>query len=68
MAKLKREDEVIVIAGKDKGKRRVHVEQLKLRTRCRRCRQIGHWERECQNPPAAQASKPESRAFFVGPP
>ena len=52
--------------GKDKCKRRVHVEQLKLRTRCRRCRQIGHWERECQNPPAAQASKPESRAFFVG--
>ena len=52
--------------GKDKGKRRVHIEQLKLRTRCRKCLQVGHWERECQNPPASQAGKGESRTFYVG--
>ena len=52
--------------GKNKGKRKVHIEQLKLRTRCRRCLQVGHWERECQNPAASQAAKAESRTFFVG--
>ena len=46
--------------GKDKGKRRVHIEQLKLRTRCRRCQQVGHWERECQAKP-----KEDNRAFFI---
>ena len=52
--------------GKDKGKRRVHIEQLKLRTRCRKCLQVGHWERECQNPPASSAGKGEGRTFYVG--
>lgn len=40
-------------AGGKKGgshARRIHIEQLKLRTRCNRCQQIGHWEKECQNP------------------
>ena len=30
---------------------RVHVESLKLRTRCAKCGCIGHWARECTNPP-----------------
>ena len=50
--------------GKDKGKRKVHIEQLKLRSRCKRCQQIGHWARECTNPPAPTTG--EGRAFFVG--
>ena len=35
--------------GKSKGKSRVHKEQLKLRTRCWKCGQIGHISAECTN-------------------
>ena len=34
-----------------KGKRKVHIEQLKLRTRCAKCGTVGHWARECTSPP-----------------
>ena len=51
-------------AGKGKGKgqfspeaRRVHIEQLKLRTRCRSCGQAGHWSKECRNAPHGAASQ-----------
>ena len=30
---------------------KVHIESLKLRTRCARCGMIGHWAKECGNPP-----------------
>lgn len=30
---------------------RVHIESLKLRTKCAKCGVIGHWARECTNPP-----------------
>ena len=34
-----------------KGKKKVTVEELKLRTRCGRCGLVGHWAKECKNPP-----------------
>ena len=33
------------------GQTRVHVDMLKLRTKCARCGAVGHWARECKNPP-----------------
>ena len=33
------------------GQMRVHVDMLKLRTKCARCGAVGHWARECKNPP-----------------
>ena len=34
-----------------KGGSRIHIESLKLRTKCARCGMIGHWARECSNNP-----------------
>ena len=51
---------------------RVHVEVLKLRTKCASCGQIGHWAKECTNEPDARgkakvdASTPKSGFFEVG--
>lgn len=39
------------LAGKFAGRRKIHIEELKLRTKCGRCGLIGHWARECTNPP-----------------
>ena len=32
-----------------KDKKRIHIEQLKLRTRCAKCGNVGHWAKECRN-------------------
>ncbi len=49
--------------GKGKGKwQRVHREQLKLRTRCWRCQQLGHISRECRNDPKPSSTHASSTA------
>ena len=42
------------------GGARVHVDLLKLRTKCARCGQIGHWAKECVNEPDARGKKSAS--------
>ena len=56
---------------------KVHVDLLKLRTKCARCGQVGHWAKECINEPDARAknraaasstgtSSPKAGFFEVG--
>ena len=59
--------------SKGKGKTRIHKEQLKLRTRCWKCGQIGHISAECTNKvvikegtnPASSAGSSGKSSFFV---
>eukprot|EP00435_Cladocopium_sp_Y103_P058196 s1061_g20.t1 len=44
-------------AGQVRRQFRVEVEELKRRTRCHRCNQVGHWSRECKNPPSKGSGK-----------
>ena len=39
---------------------RVEIEELKKRTRCRKCNRLGHWARECRSTTSARTSQPSS--------
>ena len=42
---------------------RIEVEELKKRTRCHRCKKVGHWARECRTKPAnSKASSSSTHA------
>lgn len=49
-------------AGQARRSFRVEVEELKKRTRCHRCQQIGHWSRECKNPASKGSGKGGSKS------
>ena len=52
-------------AGQVRRQFRVEVEELKKRTRCHRCQQLGHWSRECRNPPVKGSGKGSKTASSV---
>lgn len=46
---------------------RIEVEELKKRTRCHKCKRVGHWARECRSKgPAASGSGASSTAHAAG--
>ena len=45
-----------------KGKKRIRIEELKLRTKCGRCGLTGHWAKECSNPPDQRGRAAMSKA------
>ena len=49
-------------AGQARRSFRVEVEELKKRTRCHRCQQVGHWSRECKNAPVKGSGKGGSKS------
>ena len=51
---------------KGQGKQKVHVEQLKLRTRCNRCGAVGHWAKKCPHPKTVAASSSSPSAATGG--
>lgn len=45
---------------------KVHVDMLKLRTRCAKCGIIGHWAKECTNEPNARGRQREAMSGKTG--
>lgn len=53
-------------AHKEKRSFRVEVEELKKRTKCRRCGKIGHWQRECKAPMSEKTTAASSSSQPTG--
>eukprot|EP00435_Cladocopium_sp_Y103_P052219 s999_g16.t1 len=61
IAKLKQSRQFGAVA-KDRRSFRIEIEELKKKTRCRKCNKLGHWARECRAPPADRATSSSSTA------
>lgn len=47
---------------------RTDIDELKAKTRCRRCNKVGHWARECKEPKSSgsQSARPSDSGSAVG--
>ena len=51
--------------ARDHSTERVTGAELRKRTRCNRCRQLGHMARECQNPAPKDTPLSSAKSFFL---
>ncbi|CAE7610625.1 unnamed protein product, partial [Symbiodinium sp. CCMP2456] len=47
------------------GTYKLSIAELKQRTLCKRCNKVGHWHRECPNPPAAGSRESQKEAHLL---
>ena len=47
------------------GTYKLSIAELKQRTRCKRCNKVGHWHKECANPPAPGHTRDPKEAHLL---
>lgn len=53
--------------NKDKRSYRVEIEELKKRTRCKKCNKVGHWARECRSTTSGPGDRGAAASTSSGP-